>query len=90
MPFTVANPTLEEFAQLHAEGDVHPEFSYQNYLALCQEHLERREEARQLGYLDQYEEGPDLDAPFSPEELELIANLFPNAKFRPQAQDLAA
>lgn len=63
-PFiTIENPTREEFDALMAYGAFNSETTFENYLELCRERRELRAEAEREGWLDGYEEPPDLNDP---------------------------
>ena len=81
--FTIENPTREEYEYLVSTGDFHPDFSFEDYLEICRERRELRAEAEREGWLDGYEEPPDLD---DPETMRILGELVVEMKARWAAQ----
>ena len=84
---TIDNPTLEEFAEGKRSGDFNPNCTFEDYLALCQERREMRDEAERQGWRRGYEEPPDLD---DPESLRYLAMIVTDWDKQPARQPKAA
>ena len=85
---TMENPTRQEFDALMAYGAFNSETTFANYLEICRERRELRAEAEREGWLDGYEEPPDLD---DPETLRILGEMLEQLKtqWAAQRQDAA-
>ena len=83
----IDNPSRANFAELMVSGYANPEATFEDYLALCQERREMRDEAERQGWRRGYEEPPDLD---DPESLRYLAMIVTDWDKQPAREPQAA